>query len=119
MDQVLEFIDDFMVNAYFSNLELFEGTQQKIIKELRFKMNQAFHSSKNKIGENYKMQLQESEKEFFCNTAKKLSEIRKDSISGIIYILNPFLTIYNDEFAKYLVESDVEDNQLISFLNSL
>ena len=45
-----------------------------------------------------------------------MNEIRKGSISGLIYILNPFLTIYNERFTNYLVESEIEDKNLLSFL---
>lgn len=115
-EEVLELIDDFMINTYFSNICIFEEEHQSLIKSLRFKLYQASNSSENLVYENYKTQLENKERELFYNVALKMNEIRKGSISGLIYFLNPFLTIYNERFTNYLVESEIEDKNLLSFL---
>lgn len=117
-EEIMEFIDDFMINTYFSISQTFEEEQQKLIKNLRFKIYQASNSSEELVCENYKKQLENKEKEFFYNIALQMNTIRKGSISGLIYVLNPFLTVYNERFNNCLIESDIEDNNLLSFLEN-
>jgi hypothetical protein len=105
-----------MINAYFSNIQTFEEESQSLIKSLRFKLYQSSNSSEELVYENYKTQLENKERELFYNVGLRMNEIRKGSISGLIYILNPFLTIYNERFTNYLVESEIEDKNLLSFL---
>jgi hypothetical protein len=120
VNKTKEFIDDFMINLYFSNLSFYEGAQQSKIKSWRFKMNEAFHCkglrSETDI-EYYKKELKNAENDLFYNAAIDMMEIRKTSVTGIIYISNPSLTIGNEEFAKYLFESDMEDQRLLAFLD--
>ena len=115
-EEILEFIDDFMINTYFSISQTFEEEAQDLIKSLRFKIYQASNSSEELVCENYKKQLENKEKEFFYNIVLQMNAIRKGSISGLIYFLNPFLTIYNERFNNFLIESEIEDKNLLSFL---
>jgi hypothetical protein len=117
VEQIIEFIDDFMVNTYFSSSKIFEQEEQNQIKSLRFKINQSKHSFDLKVEEVYKKQLNKLENEFLYNVATKLIKIRKESVSAIICILNPFLTIFNEKFNNYLVESDIDEKNLLSFLS--
>lgn len=117
---IKEFIDDFMINFYFSNLPFYEGTQESKIKSCRFKMNEAIHCkglrSETEIT-HYKNEFKKAETDLFYNAAVNMMEIRKTSVTGIIYISHPSLTIGNEEFAKYLFESDMEDQCLLAFLD--
>jgi hypothetical protein len=115
--RMTDFIDDFMINMYFSDLESFEKEYQNEIKSLRFKVNQVSYSSEKKVLENYTKQLEVKEKEFFYSIACKMNEIRKCSISGLVYTLNPFATIFNENFMNYIFETENEDRNLISFLS--
>ena len=113
-----EFIDDFMVNLYFSNLYFYEGVQQSKIKTLRFKMNEASHCkglrNESEI-EQFRTDLKEAEDDLFYNAVVNMIEIRKICVTSIVYISHPSLTIGNEEFTKYLFESDIEDKNLLSF----
>jgi hypothetical protein len=115
-----EFVDDFMVNFYFANLNFYEGSLQSKIKDLRFKMNEAFHCkglrNESEV-EQFKKELKETEKDLFYSVAVNMNEIRKTSVNGVICVSHPSLTIGNDEFSKYLFESDLEDKKLLSFLD--
>jgi len=120
ISQIKEFLDDFMINSYFLNLKSFEEKDQNEINVLRFKMNQAFYSKdvNQKVGEYYKKQLEEKEDKFFYNIAIKFSELRKCSIAGLILIENTNMNIYSEEFNNYIIESEIEDKNLLYFLEN-
>jgi hypothetical protein len=105
-----------MVNSYFADIDYIEDSYQEKLKNLRFKIFQAQISGNKKVAENLKAQFETLEKEFHIYVAITMNQKRKEAMYQKVCNTMPILTFGNPYFKEYLINREMEDQSLITFM---